>query len=368
MKKILSIFLVVGLLAIIGCGNRSGGKPDPTNPNNQTKQEKPLPVIVKEVQPGTLNQYTRVTGKLEGITDITVSSEVNGKVVEIFKKLGDWVKKGEEIGRIDNSYYKIKLETAKANVLSAEASFEAASVQMTAAENLYGEGRISQSEYANIRSTFKRSQAGLDDAKANLELARLGYDNSRFIAPVSGYITFIPIEVGEMVSTGKPICSIVNSKRLIIKTGISESSITRVKVNQKVTIKHTGFKETFPGVITGIGIKPINGSANYPIEIELANPDGKLYPGMVIEAEILSKVFKDVIYTSINNIKEEYDQYFAYIILDDNTAKKVPVTLGEKIDQNVIITKGLEPGQKLVIEGFDNLSPGKKVEIRKGLE
>ena len=76
MKKILSIFLVVGLLVIIGCGNSNpGGKPQHGNPNN--KQDKPVPVIIKEVQPGTLNQYTRVTGKLEGITDITVSSSVS---------------------------------------------------------------------------------------------------------------------------------------------------------------------------------------------------------------------------------------------------------------------------------------------------
>lgn len=365
-KKILALLPISLILFIMftGCG-KPGGQSNPGNgPGYQG--EKPVPVIVEQVTKRDLQEYITITGKLEGITDITLSSQTSGKVIEIYKHLGDWVKKGEEIGRIDNSYYRIKVEQARAYLLSAEAAYESVSIQMDAAESLYSEGRISQTEYSTTKSNFKKAQAALDDAKANVELAEKNYEYSRFVAPVSGYITALNIEIGEMVTQGSPICSIVNSKRLVIKTGISESDITKIEKGQSVEIFYPPTSKKYSGEITGLGIKPINGTANYPIEIELDNPGGELYPGMVIEAKIDSNLYKDVIFTSINNIRDDYDKHFLYVIDEEKRAKKVYVEYGVEVSESVIIKSGLEPGDLLVIEGIDSLNDGRKVEVRTG--
>ena len=88
---------------------------------------------------------------------------------------------------------------------------------------------------------------------------------------------------------------------------------------------------------------------------------------MVIEARIQSKVFKDVIYTSMNNIIQEYDNYFAFVIIRENIAERRKVTLGEKVGENVIITSGINIDEKLVIEGVENLEDGSVVDIRRGI-
>ena len=363
--KYLLITLIVFSI-MIGCGKKPAANPE-LSKKGKNNIEKNIPVMVEKVQPKNLEQFIKVTGKLEGLTDIVMTAETSGKVVEIKKHLGDWVAKGEEIGRIDNKDYEIQVKQSEAAVLAAEAAYEVAELQMQTSENLFQQNSISQVEYSQTKSNFKSALAGLNGAKAGLEKSRKAYNNSRFLASVSGFITDIPIEIGQTISFGQPVCSIVDSKKMIIKTGVGEKEVQKLQKGQQVTVSNDNKEEIFYGKITGIGIKPINNSASYPIEIEIENQQGRLLPGMVIEARIQSKVFKDVIYTSMNNIIQEYDNYFAFVIIRENIAERRKVTLGEKVGENVIITSGINIDEKLVIEGVENLEDGSVVDIRRGI-
>ena len=364
MKKIiLSLF---GIMLILSACSKGEPADEKSGGRSKQQQDKAFSVMVEKVAPQNLEEYINFTGKLEGITDITLSSQTHGEVVKIYKKLGDWVKKDESIGSIDNAGHKNQLDQAKATVLAAEAAFEVAEMQMQASEKLYTDQNISEAEYVQATSSYKSAKAGFDGAKAILENAQQNLDNSQFTAPVSGYIADMNLEVGQMISTGMQVCTIVDSRQLVIKTGIGESGIKYVKKGQQVEIYHDSHPETFPGTITGKGIKPVNGATNYPVEIIMDNPDSKLYAGMVIEGRIQSNIHEKVIYTSLNNIVQEYDQKYVFII-EDNIARQRKITIGKKVGENVIITSGIENGESLVIEGMENLEEGSSVEIRKGL-
>ncbi len=364
--KILMILIIIVLL-LAGCH----GKP-PANRQNQFQQkqvnnEKKIPVLVEKVQPRDLHQYIKITGKLEGITDITLSSEVSGKVIEIDKKLGDWIEEGEQIGRIDNKDHEIQMLQAEAALNSAEALFEAAELQMKTSEKLFRKEQISQVEFSQVKSNYKKAQAGLNGAKAGFIKAKRNFDNSNFVSPVAGFISELAIEIGETISMGKPVCSIVDSRKLLIKTGIGEKEVLFINEGQKVTIINDIEDMMFYGIVRGVGIKPVNNSASYPIEIEVDNSKGRLLPGMVVEARILSNVFKNVIYTSQNNIIKEYDNSFAFIINNEEKAERRKILLGEKIAENVIIQDGIKLDEMLVIEGAENLEDSSVVDVRKNL-
>ncbi|MEA2105091.1 MAG: efflux RND transporter periplasmic adaptor subunit [Candidatus Cloacimonadota bacterium] len=365
-KKII-ILLIIITLAFGGCDKKTNGNSDRAKTERRpgfAMEAKAVPVIIQEVIPENLQEYVKVVGSLEGITDIVFTSETNGKVLEVHKYLGDWVEKGQTIGRIDNSDYKIQVLQSKAGLSGAQASLESAQLNLQSSEKLYKENKISQQEFLQAKIAKNNATAALEGAKVSLEMKKRALENSEFVAPVSGYITNLNIEIGEMIGGGNPICTIVNSKKLKIKTGLSESDILNVKKGQSVMIKNNGFKETFTGKITGVGIKPLRGTANYPIEIEIENQNEKLLPGMVVEGYIQSKTHKDVFFTSMNNILEKYDDKYVYIIDENNKAYEQKVELGKKVKRDVIITNGLKKGDKLVVEGYDNLSNGAKVEIK----
>lgn len=97
----------------------------------KTGKEDKQSVMVETLQPRTLDEYITISGKLEGSTDITMTSETSGRILQLYKKLGDKVTKGEKIGKVDNDVYQIRLEQAQAAKLSAEASFENAQLNLT---------------------------------------------------------------------------------------------------------------------------------------------------------------------------------------------------------------------------------------------
>jgi len=359
-KKFINlIILLAGVVILLSACSKPG-----SGFSGMNKEAAPTSVIVEVVQPRDLEEFIKIVGTLEGITDITLSSEVNGKIVEKLKNLGDWVNKGEAIGRIDNADLKNMVDQADASLLAAKASFESAELNLTTSKKLYDDGKVSKMSYLEAQIGHKSAQAGLEAAKAGLESAKRYLENSLFTAPVSGFITNINLEVGEKIGAGSPVCSIVNSKKLLIKTGIGESDIMSVSKGQHVSIMYDDYAQQFKGTITGVGIKPLMGTASYPIEIELDNSEGLLLPGMVVEGYILAHVYEDVIYTSLNNISEKYDDKLVYVIDENNTAHKTNVQLGEEVDRYVIITNGLQPGDKLVREGFENLQDGSKVKIK----
>lgn len=359
----LLIILVVLPLILISC-SRSNGSEKGSYPGAGQKAEKAIIVMVQDMQLRNLDKFIRVTGKLEGINDVDLSSEVSGKVVEIYKNLGDWINKGEAIGRIDNSDYENQMKQADAQLMASEAALEMAELSLTSSTKLFEQNKISQNEYLQAKSSQKTSQASYNGALANSESMKKKFENSKFTAPVSGYIAELNLEVGEMVSQGKIIAGIVNTKKVMIKSGISESDIAYVKKGDPVTVSAKG--KDVKGKVSGVGIRPGSGSNNYPVEIVIENNEKMLYPGMVVESKIFSQTYENVLYTSIENLREKYDNTFVYVINSENRAEIRTVKLGEKVGNNIIITSGLEIGDKMVIDGIDSLNEGSLVDARSG--
>ena len=370
MKSILLSLMII--IVIFGCakpdGDKSGlEKKQETEFQTSKEEARKIPVIVQDVKLRNLEQYIRITGKTEGITDIVMTCETSGKVISVNKILGDRVEKGDEIGSVENEDAAIMVLQAEASVLASEASYETADLQMQASERLYKNEMISQAEYLQTKSNFKNYLAGLNSAKAGAEQAKRAYANSKFISPVSGYIADIKIEVGEAAAFGQPICSIVDYETLLIKTGIGENEIQKLNKGQKVKVVKVGNEKEFIGSISGIGIKPINDTSLYPIEISVKNnTKNELLPGMVVETKILSRTFKDVIYTSMNNIIQEYDERFVFVTAAGKAERK-KVILGAEVGENVVIISGINVGDRLVTDGKENLETGTVTDIRKGL-
>ncbi len=361
MKRILSLGIV--LILLVGCG-KPGGRS--RGGNMQGKQDTVLksPVLVNEVKKQDLKEYVTVSGTLSGIIDVTMMSETSGTILEIYKSLGDYVEKGEEIALLDNDHIRIQYEQAQASFLASEASLATANASFNSSEQLFKDGSISKMEYDNAVASLKQAQAGLAGAEANLEASKLSFEKSRLTAPVSGYIASTELEIGNNVTQGTKLLTIVDYTKLKLKTGVNESELFSIKKGQAVTVKSELANQMLKGKITGIGMKPLTNSSTYPIEIEANNPKGNFAPGMVVVGEILSKTYRKQIYTSLNHILDDYGKKFVYVINSEDKAEKRIVELGSIIDEYVIIKSGLAEGDRLVTEGMEMLNEGAPVEIK----
>ncbi|MFO7659540.1 MAG: efflux RND transporter periplasmic adaptor subunit [Candidatus Cloacimonadaceae bacterium] len=354
------ITIVIALLLLTGmasCKRKSGPAPDAAGAD-----ELPI-VMVEELVPRDLNEYISVSGKLEGKNDVTMVSETSGSILKLYKKLGDRVAQFDKIGVVGNTEFGLRLQQAKAAQRAAQAALETAQLNLTASEALFNKNVISQAEYNSAIAALNGASANLEGANANLSAAQKAYDNSYFVAPAAGVISKLMVTEGQYVSYGTPIVYITDNRDLVIKTGVGESQIGKLRQGQSADIYLAGSEKTVKGVISGLGNRPLPGAANYSLEIRLLSSSG-LQPGMVANAKILSGVYKSQLYTSINNISEQYDRSYVFTVDADNKIVRKEIQTGKVTGENVIILSGAEAGDRIVTTGTENLEDGVTVQVR----
>jgi multidrug efflux pump subunit AcrA (membrane-fusion protein) len=131
-----TLMYIALILSILLMLSFSACKKGNAAPEKKTGKDDKQPVMVETLAPRTLDEYITVSGKLEGSTDITMTSETAGRILQLYKKLGDKVAKGERIGKVDNDVYQTRLDQAEAAMLSAEAAFNNARVKPFLRQNL----------------------------------------------------------------------------------------------------------------------------------------------------------------------------------------------------------------------------------------
>ncbi len=356
MKRQLLTLALILLLALTACGKRGKDAPDTA--------EDIQPVTVEELSLKELDDFITVSGKLEGADTFTMSSEASGLVLQVSKKLGDRVSKGESLGRMDNQAYVDRLAQAEAGLASAEANLRTATQNKNFAKNALDQKLISQAEYNNAVSAYNGAMAARDGAKAGVEQARAARNGSLLLAPASGVISSLNVASGQFVAAGMPVATIVSEGRLILKTGVGESQISRLQKGQSAEISYPGLANPLSGKVRGFGISPLPNSATYPVEIEISGSQG-LLPGMVVTAKILTDRYSDLLYSSLTYFSNEFGRSYAYVVDAQNIAHKREVKLGRVIGEHVLIESGVGPGDKIVTSGAENLEEGSKVEIRK---
>lgn len=358
MKTRYILALLIALL-IVACGQDENAAKSP-NPGKENRQS----VMIEELSLRDIDEYVRVSGRVEGITDITMNSESAGRILALYKKLGDTVAEGERIGQVENEVLGKRLESAQGARNSAEINLGIARNKLEYAQNSWDRNLISQAEYSASQAAFNAAQAAYDAAAANAESAALAYENSYLIAPASGTISQLYIAVGQYLNPGIPVADIIDASSLILKTGVGESQIGKLKTGQSAVIAHQG--RSFTGSVRGFGISPLPGSSSYPVEINIPSASGIL-PGMVVSAKIKTNTFRKLLYTEIANINTEYDKNYLYVIeneQDTPIARKQEVSLGRSISEYVELLSGVKPGEQIVISGSENLEDGSAVKIR----
>jgi len=354
------LFILPLFLLLAACGREAS--PAGTPGGRRVEEQA---VLVTRLERTDVDEHVRVSGRLEGITDITMSSESSGRVLALFKKLGDDVQMGERIGHVENEVLESRLISAQAAEVSAQQNYVIASDNYEYALAASDRGLISSAEFKAADSAYRAAEAALNSARANASAAGLAYESSYLIAPVSGKISQLYVSPGQYLGMGSPVAAITDSQILILKSGVGESQIGKIKTGQNATVLHSG--KSYPAKVRGYGIRPMPATASYPVELELRGNSG-LLPGMVVSARIKTNTYRNLLVTPITNIVREFDQDYVFVVVENEEGIQVverrEVSLGRSISENVEILSGVEAGDLIVSSGSENLEDGSAVKIR----
>ncbi|CAI8930292.1 MULTISPECIES: macrolide transporter subunit MacA [Kosakonia] len=322
------------------------------------------------VRPGELQQSVLATGKLDALRKVDVGAQVNGQLKTLSVNIGDKVKKDQLLGVIDPDQAENQIKEVDATLMElraqrrqAQAELKLAQVTLARQQQLVKSNLISrqdldtsatdvavkEAQIGTIDAQIKRNQATLDTAKTNL-------DYTRILAPMAGEVTQITTLQGQTViavQQAPNILTLADMSTMLVKAQVSEADVIHLKPGQKAWFTVLGDPGTrYEGELKDILPTPekVNDAIFYYARFEVPNPEGVLRLDMTAQVHIQLTGLKNVITIPLAALGDPVgDNRYKVKVLRNGETREREVTLGARNDTEVVVTKGLDAGEEVVI-------------------
>ena len=320
------------------------------------------PVRTIKVTPGTVSEKLERTGVLQGNTDVVLTAEVAGRIVKINKALGDECKKGETLLQLDREGYRIGLAQARAAVKQAEVAVDQAGRTMSRTEALKAQDVATEQQLDSAEGGLQGAQAALELAKAAQQAAARSLKETTIKCPFAGRLAERNVDLGQTVGPSVPLARLVNVDQLKLVMNVTASQLTRLKVGQRVFLSDPESTTRIPAEVSRLGVAADRMTRTFPVEIVTSNSEGLLRPGQIVRAVCELATHENVLVVPMEVVHTR-DDASSVMVASGDAAKEVPVQLGPRIDDDVIVTTGLTPGAEVIVVGYDEVEDGSLIEV-----
>jgi membrane fusion protein (multidrug efflux system) len=360
-----AIFFSAILLILSGCSDRSRPEGRAVQLSTLDRGASAHPVELTQVRAENVVEWIRAIGSIHADQRVNLSAEVGGRLAEIVVEVGDPVEKGDLLARLDDERLRIARDLARAEVEMARANLEKSRRDAQRQANLY-EGQVT-SEYSLEQADLKvRIDEGeLKVTQARLAVAERDLADATIISPVDGEITRKHVEVGELVEAGTPLFDIAKIDRVRVVVHVSELEITRLHKEQEAEITVDGHPGVvFRGTVNTISAQADSQTRAFPVEILVINDRAeKLLPGFVGRVRVRVRTFENAISLPEEVIVQRDGHPVVFVAVGD-TASARAIETGFADRGRVLVTKGLKPGDRVIVTGQQSLRNGDRIQPR----
>lgn len=354
------IAVVVIVIVAVAAWAMSGGKKEE---DINFKEEK---VALK-----TLQNSVTATGTIEAVTSVTVGTQVSGIVNKLYVDYNSQVKKGQVIAELDKTNLLSELNTAKANLASAQSSLNYQAANMERYTTLYKKGLCSADEYENALLTYRQAKEQVASSRENVQRAQTNLGYATITSPIDGTVISKSVEEGQTVAasfnTPELFTIAKDLTNMQVVANVDEADIGNVKEGDRVTFTVDAYPDdTFEGTVKQVRLEATttNNVVTYEVVISAPNADLKLKPGLTANVTIYTQERSGVLAVANKALrftptKETVGKDMKIVdckgknkvwTLNGNTLTAHPVTIGQSDGINTEITKGLKQGDKIVTE------------------
>lgn len=354
------IAVVVIVIVAVAAWAMSGGK-----------KEEDINFKEEKVGLKTLQNSVTATGTIEAVTSVTVGTQVSGIVNKLYVDYNSQVKKGQVIAELDKTNLLSELNTAKANLASAQSSLNYQAANMERYKTLYKKGLVSADEYENALLTYRQAKEQVASSKENVQRAQTNLGYATITSPIDGTVISKSVEEGQTVAasfnTPELFTIAKDLTNMQVVANVDEADIGNVKEGDRVTFTVDAYPDdTFEGTVKQVRLEATttNNVVTYEVVISAPNADLKLKPGLTANVTIYTQERSGVLAVANKALrftptKETVGKDKKIVdckgknkvwTLNGNTLTAHPVTIGQSDGINTEITKGLKQGDKIVTE------------------
>lgn len=360
MNKVLQALLMIMLLALwAGCGaaKEEGAGQDKNTPAVATegkKAEVTLQVEIKKMAPERFEHYFQINGSVEAVKEAFISPETGGQVKKIHVSEGQRVSKGQLLVSLNS-------ETLRAGIDEVRSQLELAKTVYERQAGLWEKKIGSEVQFLQAKANREAMESRLKSMNGQLAMMEIK-------APISGIVDEVARKEGELAAPGAPLLTLVDLSRVYVNADVAESYLSKINKGDAVQVTFPAF----PGMMLeakihriGNVVKPQN--RTFLAQLALDNPDEKLKPNMVAVIRLRDFLSEAALTAPSIIIKNDINGSFLYTVdrsKSPATAQKAYVETGMSEGSQTMILKGLEPGQEIIISGYQLVKNGLPVLIR----
>lgn len=341
--------IFVFLILVMSCAPRQGS-------DDQTiqKEVNKIPVYVKQMKPERFQHFIQVNGSVEAEKDAVISPEINGQIKTIHVQEGDRVSKGQLLVSLNTSVTESTIAELKTGLDLAIKLFEKQN-------ELWSQNIGSEIQYLEAKNAKESAETRLKTLQAQLEMARIK-------APFDGIVEELYSKVGELASPGIGLLHVINLSALRIEAAVSETYIANLKEGDTVELEFPSFPEMHIVVpIHRIGNVIQPQSRTFTIELRLVNPGEVIKPNMLTRVKINDFSDDNALIVPAFILKQDKTGSYLYVAQKNSellTATKRYVKEGPTYENKTMILSGLNPGDRVIIEGYNQVNNGIPIEIK----
>jgi multidrug efflux system membrane fusion protein len=331
----------------------------------------PAPVLVTPAVKADVPVYLDAVGTIKALNTVTVSPQVDGKLLSVGFKEGEDVKKGDVLARIDPTIYQAQLDQAIAKKAQDEAVLANAKIDLDRYEKLAATNAINRQQADTQRALVQQDAALVQADQAAIENAQATLGYTTIVAPLDGRTGVRMVDEGNIVhaSSSPGIVVITQIKPISVLFSLPQQDLAQVNAafaknplpvdalrsDDNAVIDH--------GSMTVLDNQVDQTTGTVKLKAEFPNADVQLWPGQFVNVRLLIDTLKQVVVIPTGAVQRGPNGTFVYVVGDDNLAKMRTVTVSKQDENQSVISDGLTPPERVVTTGFVRLTDGAKVVI-----
>jgi len=300
---------------------------------------------------------------------VSVQPEVSGKITEIHFEDGADLKKGDPLFTIDPRPFEAQLNAAQANLAQSKAALDFAKIQFGRVQDLVESRAIARQDYDTRKNAVDVGEAQVRQNEAAVESARLNLEYTSIRSPIDGRAGHRLVDTGNVVTANNTtLLTIERLEPIYADFTVTESDLSQVQRNSASHMLRVEVRlpdETKPeiGQLTFLDNSVQSSSGTVMLRATVPNPTRHLWPGQFVNVRLVLATIPKAVLVPAAAPQDSAKGPFVYVVKADSTAELRPVKVGQRQGESVVIEQGLQPGERVIMNGQLAVMPGGKVQV-----
>ncbi len=362
--KALAMAVPALALALAGCSN---AKP-------QAPRAALVPVTVADVVQKTVPVQVRVIGTVETYSTVGVKPQITGEIIGVHFTEGQDVRRGQLLFTIDPSSFEADLKRVEANLIQDEAKLKNAQVEAARYENLMRQGIVPKEQAEQQLTNRDALEAAVNADRAQVLYDKVQLSYTKIYSPIDGRTGNLMLHRGNVVKANPddPMVTINQVEPIYVDFSVPQQFLPEIrqfaargKLKVEALIPH---QEDNPalGTLSFIDNNVDLTTGTIKLKGTFANQDRRLWPGQFVNVVLTLTEQPNAIVVPAQAVQTGQEGQYVFVVKTDNTVESRPVTVARSTDNQTVIEKGLQAGERVVTDGQLRLVSGSKVEIKPG--